>query len=202
MTQTASSTPTSAPTGGTTSGLRSLSLIRLAFSVIWVALILAGSTPFDAAEKPAAFTAVLLVLYPLWDAAATFIARRIDGAGSPRRIGTVNIVLGLAATVAMIVAVASSFGAALLVFGLWALLSGALQLTVALQRRRTVGAQWPQMVSGGLSVFAGASMAAMSFSGTHSLVLVAGYSAFGAFWFLVSAVALTIRGRRITRSLV
>jgi uncharacterized membrane protein HdeD (DUF308 family) len=85
------------------------------------------------------------------------------------------------------------------VFGIWALLSGAIQLVVAIRRRRTVGTQWPMVISGGLSVLAGASFAAMSASATSSLSTVAGYSAFGAFWFLVSAIALSIRTRHEKR---
>jgi hypothetical protein len=55
------------------------------------------------------------------------------------------------------------------------------------------------IVSGALSVLAGVSIAAMTTSDTGGLDTVAGYSAFGAFWFLVSAVALTVRGRRAVR---
>ncbi|UGQ14547.1 hypothetical protein LO772_13730 [Yinghuangia sp. ASG 101] len=84
-------------------------------------------------------------------------------------------------------------------FGVWALLSGAIQLGVAIRRRRAVGAQWPMVVSGGLSVLAGAAFAAMSASDDSGLSGIAGYSAFGAFWFLVSAVALTRRGRGTAR---
>lgn len=51
-------------------------------------------------------------------------------------------------------------------------------------RSRTVpvGAQWPMIISGGLSVLAGASFAATSGSATSGLSHVADYSAFGAFW--------------------
>jgi uncharacterized membrane protein HdeD (DUF308 family) len=121
------------------------------------------------------------------------------GTGSTDRLGTTNMALGLATTAGMTVAVFSTIGTALLVFGIWALLSGAIQLVVAIRRRRTVGAQWPMVISGGLSVLAGASFAAMSASATSSLSSVAGYSAFGALWFLVSVIALSIRSRREKR---
>jgi hypothetical protein len=52
------------------------------------------------------------------------------------------------------------------------------------------------IISGGLSVLAGASFAAMSGSAGSGLSTIGGYSAFGAFWFLVSAIALTPRARR------
>ncbi len=192
MTQlTATATTTTTP-----SGLRSLYLIRTVFSLVWVTLVLTTTSSLVSADKPPAGAAVLLVVYPLWDVVATLLERRLAGAGPTRRIGTFNVVLGLAATVAMVVAVLHAVSTTLVVFGIWALLSGALQLVVAIRRRHTVGAQWPMIVSGGLSVLAGASFAAMSTSDTSSLSTVGGYSAFGAFWFLVSAIVLTIRARR------
>jgi uncharacterized membrane protein HdeD (DUF308 family) len=178
------------------SGLRPLYLIRVVFSVIWVALVFATSASLMSKDKPTAVAAVLLVVYPLWDAIATLLERRMAGAGATNRVTTGNMALGLAAGIGMIIAVFSTIGTTLLVFGIWALLSGAIQLTVAIRRRGTVGAQWPMIISGGLSVLAGATFAAMSGSATSKLSTLAGYSAFGAFWFLVSAVALGVRDRR------
>ena len=193
MTQTATAPIT---TTTTSSGLRSLHLIRVVFSVIWVALVFATSASLMSKDKPTAVAAALLVVYPLWDVIATLLERRMVGAGSTNRVTTGNTALGLAAAIGMIVAVFSTIGTTLLVFGIWALLSGAIQLAVAISRLGTVGAQWPMIISGGLSVLAGATFAAMSGSATSKLSTLAGYSAFGAFWFLVSAVALTVRGRR------
>ncbi|RSM45997.1 hypothetical protein DMA12_11950 [Amycolatopsis balhimycina DSM 5908] len=185
---------TTAPSTTTTpSGLRSLYLIRVVFSLIWVALVFTTSTALVPADRPTVIAAVLLVIYPLWDVIATLLERRMAGTGSTNRVGVINIALGLAATAGMLVAVFSTLGTALLVFGIWALLSGAIQLVVAMRRRRTVGAQWPMIISGGLSVLAGASFAAMSASATSGLSALAGYSAVGAFWFLVSVVALSRR---------
>ncbi|WP_329386146.1 hypothetical protein [Streptomyces sp. NBC_01716] len=194
MTQT-TVTPTLAT--ATPSGLRSLHLIRVAFSLIWVALVFSTSAKLVSADEPTVIAAVLLFVYPLWDAIATLLERRLAGTDSTDRVRTVNLGLGLAATAGMVVAAFSTIGTALLVFGVWALLAGALQLTVAIRRRRTVGAQWPMAISGGQSVLAGAGIAAMSASETSSLSTVAGYSAFGAFWFLVSVIALTVRSRRV-----
>jgi len=198
MTQT-TVTPSTTTTSTTLSGLRSLYLIRVAFSLVWVALVVATSASLVSMDKPTVIAAVLLVIYPLWDVIATLLERRMAGAGATDRVGTTNVALGLATTAGMIIAVFSTIGTALLVFGIWALLSGAIQLVVAIRRRHTVGAQWPMVISGGLSVVAGASFAAMSASATSSLSTVAGYSAFGALWFLVSAIALSIRSRHEKR---
>ncbi|MFF5497520.1 DUF308 domain-containing protein [Streptomyces aquilus] len=195
MTQTTVPSHTTTTTA-TSSGLRSLHLIRVAFSLIWVALVVTTSASLVSTDRPTAIAAGLLVVYPLWDVIATLLERRLAGTASEDRARTANMALGLAATAGMIIAVFSTIGTTLLVFGIWALLSGAIQLSVAIRRRHTVGAQWPMVISGGLSVLAGISFAAMSASATSGLSSVAGYSAFGAFWFLVSAVALTIRGRR------
>ena len=198
MTQT-TVTPSTITTLTTLSGLRSLYLIRVAFSLIWVALVVTTSASLVSTDRPTTIAAVLLIVYPLWDVIATLLERRTAGTGSTDRVGTTNMALGLATTAGMIIAVFSTIGTALLVFGVWALLSGAIQLVVAIRRRRTVGAQWPMVISGGLSVLAGASFAAMSASATSSLSTIAGYSAFGAFWFLVSVIALSIRSRREKR---
>ncbi|MFC9075561.1 hypothetical protein ACFTY7_00615 [Streptomyces sp. NPDC057062] len=194
MTSTTSTAATTTP-----SGLRSLYLIRVVFSLIWVALVLTTSASLVSTDRPSVIAAVLLIVYPLWDAVATLLERRLAGAGSTNRVSTVNMGLGVAATAGMVIAVFSTIGTALLVFGLWALLSGAIQLVVAIRRRRTVGAQWPMVISGGQSVLAGATVAATSASATSSLSTVAGYSAFGAFWFLVSVIALSVRTRREKR---
>jgi uncharacterized membrane protein HdeD (DUF308 family) len=194
MTQTVQAPPTTVP-----SRLRTLYVIRIVFSAIWVLLVLTTSASITASDKPTAIAAVLLIIYPLWDAVATFVERRMAGAGTTNRIGLVNIALGLVATIAMIFAVFNTVGTALLVFGIWALISGAIQLTVAIRRRHTIGAQWPMIVSGAISVVAGAAFASMSTHGSTGLAGIAGYSAFGAFWFLVSVIALSIRSRRAQR---
>ncbi|AGP58957.1 DUF308 domain-containing protein [Streptomyces rapamycinicus] len=196
MTQT-TVTPTTTTTTPTPSGLRSLYLIRVAFSLIWAALVFATSASLVSADKPTVIAAVLLIVYPLWDVIATLLERRMTGTGSPNRVSTINMALGLATTAGMIIAVFSTIKTALLVFGIWALAAGAIQLAVAIRRRRAVGGQWPMVISGGQSVLAGGMIAATSASATSGLSTVAGYAAFGAFWFLVSVVALSIRGRRV-----
>jgi uncharacterized membrane protein HdeD (DUF308 family) len=195
MTQ-ATATPTT--TTVTPAGLRSLYLIRAGFSLIWVALVFSTSGSLKSTDKPTVIAAALLVIYPLWDVIATLLERRMAGTGSASRVSAVNVALGLAATIGMIIAVFSTVGTAILAFGIWALLAGALQLVTAIRRWRTVGAQWPMIISGGLSVLAGAAFASMS-SSSNGLSSVAGYSAFGAFWFLVAVIALSLRTRRAKR---
>ncbi|WP_380161154.1 DUF308 domain-containing protein [Kineococcus sp. R86509] len=183
----------------TPDGLRTLHLVRAVVSAVWVVLVLTTSASLVATDVPTAVAGVLLVVYPVWDAVATLLERRVAGTDATGGVRTLNVVLGLAAAVAMVVAVRDSVGSALLVFGVWALVSGAVQLAVALRRRRTVGAQWPMVASGGLSVVAGAFTALSSTSASSGLSSLAGYSAVGALWFLVSVVALSVRVRRTAR---
>ncbi len=190
MTRTTTAPSRTTTPSTTSSGLRSLYLIRVAFSLIWVALVLATSASLVSTDEPTAIAAALLVVYPLWDAIATLLEQRLAGTGSLDRVGATNVVLGLAATAGMIAAAFATVATALLVFGVWALLSGACLLYTA---------QWPMVISGSLSVLAGASFAAMSASDTSGLSALVGYSAFGAFWFLVSVIALSVRDRRASR---
>jgi hypothetical protein len=190
MTQTIA-TPATTSVASTRSGLRSLYLIRVAFSVVWVVLVLATCHSLKSADAPSVIAAVLLVAYPLWDAIATVLELRITGtSGALDRVRVSNVALSVVAAVAMVIAAFATIRATLIVFGVWAFVSGAIQLALAIRRRRLVGAQWPMMLSGSISVLAGINFAATSGSASSGLSQVAGYSAFGAVWFLVAVVAL------------
>lgn len=191
---TPAATPAATAVDSTRSGLRRLYLIRVAFSISWVVLVFATCRSLTSGHAPTAVAAALLVAYPLWDAIATILELRLTGIGRALdRVRVGNVVLSVAATGAMVIAVFSTVKATLIVFGVWALVSGAIQLTVAIRRRRTVGAQWPMMISGSLSILAGLFFTATSGSASSGLSSLAGYSAFGAFWFLVAVIALRRR---------
>jgi hypothetical protein len=190
VTQT-TSTPATTSVTSIRSGLRSLYLLRVAFSLTWAVLVVATCHSLTSADAPSAAAAVLLVSYPLWDAIATVLELGKTGNnGAPDRVRIGNVALSVVTAVAMAIAAFSTITATLIVFGAWALASGAIQLTVAIKRRRTIGAQWPMMLSGGISVLAGIYFVVTSGSASAGLSSVAGYSAFGAFWFIVAVVAL------------
>jgi uncharacterized membrane protein HdeD (DUF308 family) len=149
-----------------------------------------------ASSGPTAVAIVLLAIYPAWDAVATFIdARGTRNAGS-HLAQYLGIAFGLLATVGIIAVSRLGLTAMLVVFGVWASLSGAVQLTLALRRRKPVGGQWPMIISGGLSVLAGISFIATAATPSTSLTTIAGYSAFGAFWYLFGAILLIRAVRR------
>jgi uncharacterized membrane protein HdeD (DUF308 family) len=91
--------------------------------------------------------------------------------------------------------------AVLAVFGVWAALSGLLQLATAVRRWKRVGAQWLMIVSGAQSAAAGTMFLRQAGAPeAPSVADIAPYAAFGAFYFLVSAVWLTVSAARRRRT--
>lgn len=167
--------------------LKQYYFLRAAFSVAWVAAALA------IAPSSAAIAGALLVLYPAWDAAANFVDALRSGGLTQNRTQTLNVVVSLATTVAVLLALQTSMNWVLGVFGAWAILSGLLQLGTAIRRWKSFGAQWAMVLSGGQSALAGGFFIYQaSTPAVPSIVNVAGYAAVGAIYFLVSAVWLTV----------
>lgn len=184
------------PSVNDAASLRTLYFVRTAFSVVWVALGFALAAHVTAASGPTIVATVLLAIYPVWDAAANFLdARGTRNSGS--HLGQyLAIVAVLLAAVGILIASGVGLTPILSVFGVWACLSGAVQLTLALRRRKPVGGQWPMIISGGLSVLAGVSFIVTASTASTSLTTIAGYSAFGAFWYLFGAILLIRAARR------
>ena len=100
-----------------------------------------------------------------------------------------NIAVSLLAAVGLAVAGASGVPGVLRVWGAWAIVSGLVQLIVGVSRR-TMGGQWPMILSGGISVLAGWSFIAGASAANPSLTNVAGYAVLGGIFFLISALRL------------
>ncbi|WP_194908401.1 hypothetical protein [Catenulispora rubra] len=178
MTLTATSDQaTSAPT------LRRLYIVRFVFAAVWAALLpVLGSD-----LKPA--TKILLLLYPAFDVAAAVVDAKTSRATRSIKGLYANMAISAAAAVGLAVAGSSGTADVLRVWGAWAIASGLVQLVVALLRR-SMGGQWAMILSGGLSVLAGASFLASSTKTDPSLKVLAGYAALGGIFFLVSALRL------------
>jgi uncharacterized membrane protein HdeD (DUF308 family) len=176
--------------------LRTLYFVRAAFSVVWVTLVFVLASTVTTGTKPSIAAIVLLTLYPLWDAAATFFDIRATPTATTHIPQYVNIAVGVVAGIAILVSTLNALTPALVVFGVWAFVSGAVQLFLGLRRRKPIGGQWPMIISGGLSVLAGISFIATSGAPKTGLTTLAGYSAFGAFWYLVGAILLIRAARR------
>ncbi|MDX3355284.1 hypothetical protein PV703_18620 [Streptomyces sp. ME01-24h] len=168
---------------GTASALRRLYFVRFAFALVW-ALVM-----FTMAEEITPFGAVLLVLYPAFDVgAAVYDAKVSRSTGSPTLL-YVNVAVSSITAVGLAFACASGVPAVLRVWGAWAVVAGLVQLIVAIPRRR-MGGQWPMILSGGISVLAGASFVASAGADDPTLSSAIGYAIPGAVFFMLSALGL------------
>jgi len=162
--------------------LRRLYLVRFGFALVWAILL------FLTASNGSALTALLLVVYPVFDVAAAVVDVRAQRGGASRTL-VATITVSTLAAVGLAVALTSGIPAALLVWGAWAIVAGVLQLVVAVGRHR-LGGQWAMVVSGALSVVAGTAFVVQSFAPGASVVTVAAYALLGGVFFLVSALRL------------
>ncbi len=164
---------------------------RTAFSAAWVA------AAFTVGQHSLAIAAVLLVAYPAWDALANFVDASRSGGLGRNRTQAINVLASLATALAVVLALTMSMNWVLGVFGVWAILSGLLQLGTAVRRWKRFGAQWAMILSGGQSALAGAFFIIQArMPMPPSITNVAGYAAVGAFYFLVSAVWLSVSQSR------
>ncbi len=174
-----------APTPTFTAALRRLYAVRFVLALAWAALL------FSTASDRGTLLTVLVVAYPLVDAAAVLWQLRAPGRGSAARWPEwLNVVVSVAVAVALGWAAGRSFGAVLAVWGVWAVGAGAPQLVTALQRRRS-GGQVPQILSGGISVLAGLGFLSQASQSPSGVAGIGGYAVLGGVFFLVSALRLT-----------
>lgn len=169
--------------------LRNYYAIRFAVAAVWVA------AAFTLAKGMPHLAVAMLIAYPLWDALANLVDARSHGGWGRNRTQALNAGISTLAAVGVALAAPSGMNAMLAVFGSWALLSGVLQLATGVRRWKAYGAQWAMILSGAQSTLAGVFMVRMAVSAPvpDTLIRVAPYAAFGAFYFLVSAIWLTAK---------
>jgi len=171
--------------------LRRLYAVRFAFALIWAGVLL-----LLAPDTTGPLVSVLLVGYPLFDAAAVLWQLRSErDSRKPKVTEWINVTVSVLVAVALAVASTVSLSAALVVWGVWAIGSGVPQLITAIRNRRS-GGQVPQMLSGGISVLAGGSFVVQGLQGADNIANVGGYAALGGIFFLISAIRLSVMMRR------
>lgn len=168
---------------------------RAAFSIAWVlAAFSFGKT------VPAAAIALALA-YPAWDAIANMADAKQNGGFRNNLPQALNAAVSSMTTAAVAVALVSGMHAVLTVFGVWATVSGVLQLATGVRRWKRHGAQWAMILSGAQSAVAGVIFIQRARGIAEiSVADIAPYAAFGAFYFLISAVSPTIAEQRRHRS--
>ena len=161
--------------------------VRAAFSIAWVV------AAFTMGKNVPALSAALLVLYPSWDAAANWVDAKRNGGLARNPTQALNVAVSTLTTAAVALALGNSMNAVLVVFGVWAALAGLFQLATAVRRWKTYGAQWVMILSGAQSALAGGFFIKQASGATvPGITDIAPYAAFGAFYFLVSAIWLTV----------
>ncbi|WP_049572204.1 membrane protein [Streptomyces sp. SBT349] len=174
---------------GTTPALRRLYVIRFLFAAAWAVVLLVSGSDLTVEAK------LLLFLYPAFDVVAAIVDVRSARPDGPVTSLYVNIAVSSLATVGVAVAGTSGVADVLRVWGAWAVVSGLVQLLVGVARR-PMGGQWAMIVSGGISVLAGATFIRSASRDDPSLTTLAGYAALGGIFFLVSALRLSRSTRR------
>lgn len=170
--------------------LRSYYFVRAIFSIAWIA----AAILFSGQPRLAAF---LLVIYPAWDAFANLVDAQVNGGLKANPSQALNVVVSMITALAVIVAVSNSTYAVLAVFGVWAILSGVLQLNTGVRRWCYYGAQWAMILSGAQSALAGGFMISRSLGTVAPTILdITPYAGFGAFYFLLSATWLVVAAYR------
>lgn len=171
--------------------LKTYYYLRFAVSVIWVALA------FTVAKAMPPLAAVMLVAYPAWDALANYLDASRSGGLARNKSQMLNFLVSVVTAVAVAAALPHGMHAVLQIFGVWAVLSGLFQLITGVRRWKSYGAQWAMILSGAQSALAGAHMLSKAAGPAPvGIADVAPYAAFGAFYFLISAVSLTVSDAR------
>jgi hypothetical protein len=163
-----------------------IAVVRALLALVWavaVALAVADDVPTTDTDLPTT-AAFFLASYPLIDVIASLLGSTFADA----RVLRINAAVSALAVVGIaIAAFGSDAGATLIAFGAWAAVSGAIQLGIAIHRRRTEGRQLPMIVSGGVSTIAGLSFIAASGDDKAHLATLAGYMVVGALLYLLWA---------------
>lgn len=171
-----------------------LFLSRGLVAIAWAAVFAAVSGSLTSAVSIGA--GVLLAIYPLIDMVAAVIDARSQH-GSARSLLLADAAVSAVAAVALGVAATGSVADVLAVFGVWAVLTGAAQLVVALRRRTLLGNQWPMLLAGGGSVMGGVAYVAVAAGGHPKLGVLAIYAATGGVEFAIQAWLLARRRRHV-----
>jgi hypothetical protein len=173
--------------------LKNYYAVRALVSLVWVGLA------FTLGQAQPSLSAALLVIYPAWDSLANYYDASRSGGLRVSPTQALNMVVSAFVAIAVASAIAmNDLHVAIGVIGVWASLAGILQLATAVRRWKSARAQWPMILSGAQSTLAGLSFLKIATNAATSPAArdVALYAAFGAFYFLISAISLMVAERR------
>ena len=176
--------------GAASHWLKSYYFTRAGVAVVWV------GAAFSLGKSSPSAAAALLIVYPAWDALGNFVDARRSGGLKANPSQTINVAISTIATITVAAALTRDLHAVMGVFGAWAVLAGLFQLITAV-RRWALGAQWAMILAGAQSALVGAYFIKQATGSTPvGITDIAPYAAFGALYFLLSAVWLTVSQAR------
>jgi uncharacterized membrane protein HdeD (DUF308 family) len=168
-------------------------LIRGLIAILWAVAFAAVAGSLTTGVTVGA--GVLLVVYPLIDVVGSLIDARGQH-GPARRLLRANAAISTLVAVALGVAATAGVAEALAVFGVWAAVSGAAQLVVAVRRRAQFGRQLPMLLAGGGAVVFGVVFLASAAGSDPTLRMLGFYAAGGGTEFVIQAWLLRRRMHR------
>jgi uncharacterized membrane protein HdeD (DUF308 family) len=169
-------------------------ITRGLIAVAWAAVFAAVADDLTTGVTVAA--GILVVIYPLIDVAGSLIDARSQR-GSARQLLLAGAAVSAIAAAALAIAATGSVADVLVVFGVWAFLSGAAQVVVALRRRAQFGRQLPLLLAGIGSVGFGIAFVIASTRTDPELTMLAFYAAGGGIEFVIQAGLLARRRRHM-----
>lgn len=174
--------------------LAQLHLMRGLLAILWAVAFSKAHHELDASAI------ALLVAYPLIDALSSMIDYRNSAIRSDRRIVGLNGLLSTVTAAGLGVAALFGMGPVLAVFGAWAVISGAAQLLLGMERRGSdLGRQWPMLIAGGLSFMVGFLYVVQATETAPTLDILPVYATGGGAFFILQAALLGWRTRRQQR---
>jgi Short repeat of unknown function (DUF308) len=170
--------------------LKSYYFGRAGIAIVWFA------AAFTIGKTSPSIAAALLVAYPAYDALANFIDAQRSGGLRLNGSQAINVAISVLAAIAVAAALTQGLHAVMAVFGAWAIIAGLLQLVTGV-RRWKIGAQWGMILAGAQSALVGVFFIKQATGpATIGIADIAPYAAFGALYFFVSAIWLTVAQAR------
>jgi uncharacterized membrane protein HdeD (DUF308 family) len=173
--------------------MRNLYFVRAAFALVWALGLLYLIT------KPTLVT-LLLILYPAFDAGSSLYDAYVHRASKNTLAQKTNGVISLLTVLAVLVITSMGVPAILRVFGVWAILTGGIELVTAIRRWKVLRGQAILVFGGAVSVLAGISFIASAGQPTFGLSSLAGYALMGCWQFLFSALRLIKQAHQNTQT--
>jgi uncharacterized membrane protein HdeD (DUF308 family) len=177
------------PSANTALLMRNLYFVRAAFALVWALGLLSLIT------MPA-LVPFLLILYPAFDAGSSLYDAYVHRASKNTLAQKTNVVISIITVIAVLIVLSMGVPAILRVFGVWAILTGGIELVTAIRRWKELSGQAVLVFGGAVSVIAGCSFIISAGKPTFGLSSLAGYALMGSWQFLFSALRLIKQARQ------